>query len=169
MHTSNVLGAWILTAADRIRGAADAVGLAERELAALVLVSTHPGTGIDWLYRRLGLTQSGGVRLVARLVELGLVERAGSGGRSGVQLTLTQQGRALLALGLRARAAAIDALLAPFDATEAALLVTTAEKGLAAESRQRLDADIACRLCDWQSCGEGCPIDQSVGPASTGS
>jgi DNA-binding MarR family transcriptional regulator len=162
MHDSNVLGAWLLAGADRIREAVASVGVAERDLAALVLIDTHPGRGIDWLFRRLGLTQSGSVRLVDRLAALGLVERSGAGGRGGVRLEVTDAGRNVLADGLRARDRAIAELTSAFDPGERDQLAALAHKALTSRRRERVEADIACRLCDWPVCGAPCPVDDSV-------
>lgn len=42
-------------------------GLGLRDVAALTLVASHEGCSVDWLRSRIGLTQSGTVRLVDRL------------------------------------------------------------------------------------------------------
>lgn len=162
MHNSNVVGAWLLDAADRIRTAVATAGVAERELAALVLLRSHPGSGIDWLYPRLGLTQSGTVRLVDRMAALGLVVRSGVGGRGGVRVVLTDLGDDVLDRGLAARSRVLAQLTSAFTKAERAQLVALADKALTAQSRERLDADIACRFCDWSGCGDACPVDDSV-------
>ncbi len=165
MHTTagNALSAWVVIASDLAESATvEATGLPERALAALVLVSNRPACGIDWLYRRLGITQSGAVRLVDRLEDLGLLMREKTSGRREVALHLTGAGRTRLRQGLRARATRLEALVAPLSPGEQAQLVELIAKSLARGSRQREQADIACRLCDWDACTPDCPLDASV-------
>lgn len=167
MHTgaTNALSAWVVIASDLAEsGTAEASGLPERALAALVLVSNRPACGIDWLYRRLGITQSGAVRLVDRLEDMGLLIRERTPGRREVALHLTAAGAARLRRGLRARAAGLETLVASLSPSEQTQLVELIAKSLAQGSRQREQADVACRLCDWEACTSHCPLDESVVP-----
>jgi DNA-binding MarR family transcriptional regulator len=95
MHYENVVSAWVLHAHDALVAAAEEEELDPRELAALTLISSHAGSSIEWLRPRVGLTQSGTVRLVDRLESEGLVRRGGGTGRA-VALTLTRAGAARL-------------------------------------------------------------------------
>src|SRR5215213_7059894 len=95
MHTGNVVVAWIISAQDRLQDAMGQVGLDPRELAALTLVASHDGCSMDWLRERVGLTQSGTVRLVDRLTTRQLLRRGASTGR-GVPLHLTVPGEQCL-------------------------------------------------------------------------
>jgi DNA-binding MarR family transcriptional regulator len=167
MHTSatNALSAWVVIASDLAESATvEAIGLPERPLAALVLIGNRPACGIDWLYRRLGITQSGAVRLVDRLEEIGLLKRERTPGRREVALHLTAAGEARLREGLRARAASLETLVAPLSPNEQTQLVKLIAKSLARGRRQRGQADVACRLCDWDACTPDCPLDRSVVP-----
>lgn len=160
---ANALSAWLVLASDLAEAEAlEATGLAERGLATLVLVANHPGCSADWLYRRLGITQSGTVRLLDRLEGMGLVSRERAQGRREVSLRLTVAGETRLARGLRARASALEMLLAPLSESERAQLAALSAKALAAGTRRRRDADVACRLCDWKACRPDCPLDASV-------
>src|SRR5688572_2820179 len=96
MHTANVVVAWIATAQDRLDDGVAELGLHPRELTALTLVRTHEGCSLEWLRARVGLTQSGTVRLVDRLAARGLLERGRSTGR-GVPLRATPDADAVLA------------------------------------------------------------------------
>jgi DNA-binding MarR family transcriptional regulator len=87
--------------------------LAEREVAALVLLNSHPGAGVDWLYPRLGLAQSGTVQLVDRLAVADLIERGAAPSRRGVPLTLTASGRRLLGQAVTGRATPCSPRLRP--------------------------------------------------------
>ncbi|HEX3830713.1 MAG TPA: MarR family winged helix-turn-helix transcriptional regulator [Solirubrobacteraceae bacterium] len=167
MHTTatNALSAWVVIASDLAESAtAEASGLPERALAALVFVSNRPACGIDWLYRRLGVTQSGAVRLVDRLEDHGLLIRERTAGRREVALRLTAAGEACLSHGLRARAASLETLVAPLSPDEQTQLVKLIAKSLAHGRRRRDQADVACRLCEWDACTPDCPVDESVVP-----
>jgi DNA-binding MarR family transcriptional regulator len=125
---------------------------------------------VDWLHRRLGITQSGTVRLLDRLQQSDLITRDHRAGQREVEITLTDAGRRALASGLDARAEALQALLAPLSDSDQRQLIKLISKALAAGTRSRDAADVACRLCDWPGCGPGCPVDRSVAtrPESSG-
>ena len=92
-RTANLLGALSLVAGDRVR---DATGAEPTWSAALVTLQTMTdGGSIDELRRVLGLSHSGGVRVVKALSRAGLVElrRDPDDGRA-VQVRLTGDGRA---------------------------------------------------------------------------
>lgn len=165
MHDeSNLIAAWALSAVDAVTAGYGSVGLAEREAAALVLLGSHPGAGVDWLYPRLGLTQSGTVRLVDRLAEAGLVERGGVLAGRRVPLTLTAAGQQRLDQATAARADAVAAVTAALTAAEREILTRLAGQALGGMARDRAAADTACRLCDWPGCPRPCPVDASVPP-----
>src|SRR5689334_15046081 len=93
MHESNLWAAWTLRSHDALTaGLPDGLGL--RDAAALTLIGSHPGCSADWLWARIGLTQSGTVRLVDRLEGLGYVERERSG--RSLRLTLLPAGEEAL-------------------------------------------------------------------------
>jgi DNA-binding MarR family transcriptional regulator len=153
-------------ATDAMDGAQlEVADLPERSLAALVLLRNRPRSNVDWLYRRLGITQSGAVRLVDRLVTLGLVRREKEPGRKEVALLVTVSGEARLQQGLAARATAMQALVESLSAAEQTQLATLVGKALAGGTRRREEADVACRLCDWDACKPVCPLDASVAEA----
>lgn len=159
----NILSAWLnLGAGEAERRVVDAVGLPERGLAALVLIDSHPGCGVDWLYRRLGITQSGTVRLLDRLQSSELIRRHRPEGQRGVEITLSAAGRSVLARGVAARANAMRQLLSPLSQQERDQLIALITRVLSERTRERQCADILCRLCDWPACTEKCPVDASV-------
>lgn len=161
MHDENVLSAWVLNAHDALAAAADAVELGPRELAALTLISAHDGCSVDWLRRRVDLTQSGTVRLVDRLEARGLLSRGEIVGR-GVPLHVTRTGRKTLAAWQTARSRAVDDLLAGLPDSRRHALVAAMATALRGQRRQRLQADTTCRTCSWSECGDSCPVDRSV-------
>jgi DNA-binding MarR family transcriptional regulator len=158
----NVIGAWVLHMADAVLSAVEDSGPAPREAAALVLVATHPGCGIDWLRGRLGLTQSGTVRLVDRLVAEHWLVRGETSTRRSVQLYVTEAGQRQVDRVLGGRGETLGRLLAPLTAEEQQVLAGLATRMLRQADRDRCAADRACRLCNWPSCEPACPVDQSV-------
>ncbi|WP_370616985.1 MarR family transcriptional regulator [Mumia qirimensis] len=159
MHTSNVWAAAVTAGADRLTEALPE-GLGMRDVEALTLVVNHPGATVEWLRSRVGLTQSGTVRLVDRLEQLGLVRRRRSGRE--VVLTLTTTARRRLTAWDRARDAAMADVLVGLTAEERDVLADLLAKALLRTPRTRPDADRACRTCTWARCEPQCPVDASV-------
>jgi MarR family transcriptional repressor of emrRAB len=170
-RTVNVFAALTLLASDAQRGATEvAAGRSDAAPAALAsLIDAPSGRSVDQLRQMVGLTPSGGVRLVDRLVADGLVERRpGNDGRV-VLVRLTRRGRGAAQRVLAARAAAVEQLLEPLDADERetlrALAAKMIEGGVVSrlEARRRGDVPTGgwlCRLCDQAACGRGageCP------------
>jgi DNA-binding MarR family transcriptional regulator len=162
MHAANVLQAWIITAYDELTAGLEANGLSLRELAALTLIAEHPGCSTDWLYPRVGLTQSGAVRLLDRLVERELVARSRPAGGRGGALSVTRRGAAARRKGLAVGDRVLDGLLQPLSAEERTALTALLDTSLRARSAARLDADRSCRTCNWRLCVPDCPVDASV-------
>jgi DNA-binding MarR family transcriptional regulator len=158
MHESNLWAAWTLRSHDVLTAALpDGLGL--RDAAALTLVESHPDCSVDWLLARIGLTQSGTVRLIDRLESLGYLTRARAG--RAVRLNLLPAGMDVLRQWNEAREAAGDEVLgglSPQQRTDLNLLLGQA---LRRTERLRVDADTTCRLCDWTACTE-CPVSESV-------
>ena len=165
MHgrVGNALSALALQVADATDEAVrTATGLSERELAALVLVGNRTGCSVSWLHARLGLTQSGAVRLLDRLQELSLIERTRTVGQRETALSVTARGEATVNRGTAARAEAIDAQLAGLTAAERDTFLALAARALAGHARSRDEGDEACRLCDWRVCSPGCPMEHAI-------
>lgn len=167
----NVLGAFALALCDEMKGAtAQAAGHTGAGPAALVALSDLlAGRSVDDLRRAVGLTHSGGVRVVDRLVGDGLAERRpGPDGRS-VALRLTPAGRRLAGKVRDARQVSLQRVLDVLDEREQAALGDILDKLVAGVVDQRLEARGAgatppggwlCRLCDPVACerAEGiCP------------
>ena len=161
MHTANVVVAWIATAQDRLDDGVAELGLHPRELAALTLVHTHEGCSLEWLRPRVGLTQSGTVRLVDRLAARGLLARGPSTGR-GVPLRVTADAVALLDRWKDVRDGIVDGLLVGVRAEARRSIVDGMAAALLAHGRRRVEADLSCRRCSWAECGDDCPVDHSV-------
>jgi DNA-binding MarR family transcriptional regulator len=166
-QTANLLGALALAVSDRVSDAVAAVaGHGASGPAALVALDGYAGgASIDALRRFLGLTHSGAVRLVDRLVADGLAERRiGIDGRS-VSVHLTPQGRRTARRVASAREAMLEQVLAalgPARREQANALLTELLQGLAGDPE---DAPRICRLCDGNACGRArgaCPVIQDT-------
>jgi len=162
-RTANLLGALSLLAADRVR---EATGAEPTWSAALVSLQTMTdGGSIDDLRRVLGLSHSGGVRVVKALSRAELVElrRDPDDGRA-VQVRLTEQGAAAATRIRAARLEALDSLLDELDPAARDQLDALLAKALAAATGDRDDARHICRLCDPGVCGhpERCPVTRAA-------
>ena len=162
-RTANLLGALSLIAADRVRAA---TGAEPTWSAALVSLQTMTdGGSIDQLRRVLGLSHSGGVRVVKALNRDELVElrRDLDDGRA-VRVRLTERGRVAAARIRAARLDALDALLDPLAPAERAQLDELLARTLGAATGDRDDARHICRLCDPDVCGHPtrCPVTRSA-------
>jgi DNA-binding MarR family transcriptional regulator len=162
-RAANLLGAHALVAADRMRLA---TGMELSSAAVLSALRTFAdGASIDQLRRVLGLSHSGGVRIVNRLEGRGLVarERDPADGRA-VRLHLTPEGDRAARRVLAARRAALASLLTPLDARQTADLERLLERLLAAATDEHEAANRICRLCEPDVCGhpDRCPVTQAA-------
>jgi DNA-binding MarR family transcriptional regulator len=169
-RTANLLGALSLTAADRVR---EATGAEATWSAALVSLQTMTdGGSIDDLRRVLGLSHSGGVRVVKALSRAGLADqrRDPRDGRA-VQVHLTEEGRAAATRIRAARLEALDDLLNGLAPAERDTLAGLLERTLGAATGGREDARHICRLCDPDVCGHParCPVTRSADALSRAS
>ncbi len=160
---ANLLGALSLAVMDRIeQGARDIIDHGGETPAALVVVGYGPGMTNDKLRRILGLSHSGTVRLVDRLVSDRLIERRqGKDGRE-IALHLTAKGAAtrtnLLASRISAVASLVD-VLAPSERKQLGELIRDV---LARQDTSELDRFTICRMCDNRVC-TNCPLPTTIG------
>jgi MarR family transcriptional regulator, negative regulator of the multidrug operon emrRAB len=163
VRAANLLGAHALVVADRMRHAA---GMELSSAAVLSALQTFAdGATIDQLRRVLGLSHSGGVRIVTRLASQGLVAReADPADRRAVRVHLTAEGRRAARGVIAARKQTLAALLAPLGIRETAELERLLERLLAAVTDDREAANRICRLCDPDVCGhpDRCPVTQAA-------
>ena len=118
-RTSNLLGVVGLAVADRIQESArEILKHAGETPAALVVIGYDLGPTNDQLRRILGLSHSGTVRLVDRLVADGLVQRREGSDKREIALYATKRGKALREKILKERLAAIRPLLDPLTNVE---------------------------------------------------
>ena len=167
-RSANILGAWLLLAADSLGATTEqAAGHRGALAATLVVLRQEPGIGIDRLGATLRVSQPAAVRLVNQLVEAGLARR-GAGGPDGrrTSVRLTAAGTRAAGAVLKSRQRAIEDLLSGLSPAERDQLARLAEKACVAGIDGWLHAQQVCRLCDIVSCPPAsCPVDAAGGPA----
>jgi DNA-binding MarR family transcriptional regulator len=174
----NVLGALSLAVADQMSDAVAAAADQSLTAAAALSALEHfaDGCSIDRLRRILGLTSSGTVRLVDRLVSAGDVRRReGPDGRT-TSIELTAAGRRAARRVTAARGAVLQDALGDLSPAERADLDRLAARVLESVVRGKLARDAGgestrwiCRLCNLHACGraEGrCPAANAAAAAS---
>jgi DNA-binding MarR family transcriptional regulator len=162
-RAANLLGAHALVVVDRVR---EATGMEMSSASVLTALETFAdGASIDAVRRILGLSHSGGVRIVRRLEAAGLVRREPDPRDArAVRLHLTASGAREARRLLAARQAAIEPLLDALGERERAALERLLERLLAAATPDGDAANRICRLCDPDVCGHPhrCPVTQAV-------
>jgi DNA-binding MarR family transcriptional regulator len=162
-RAANLLGAHALVVCDRMR---EAAGMELSSAAVLTALDTFAdGASIDALRRVLGLSHSGGVRIVKRLEAEGLVTREPDpADRRAVRLHLTGAGEREARRLLAARQAALTTLLGGLGERERAALERLLERLLASVTSGGDDANRICRQCDPGLCGHParCPVTQAA-------
>jgi len=165
-RAANLLGAAVLALHDRLREATEeAANHGAAGPAALVTVGKYPGRSIEHLRGALGLTHSGAVRLVDRLVDAGLLRRFSGSDRRSRMLELTPAGHAVAAAVGDRRLAVLDDALSVLDDAEQASLEGILQKLLAALVSDRRSVRRICRLCDEEACtaeDHRCPTDAAA-------
>jgi len=151
---ANVLGALALVLTDQTAAAAATAG--QSLTAAAALSALHhflDRPTVDRLRRVLGLTPSGTVRLVDRLVEAGLVTRGpGADGRSR-SILLTPRGRRAAARISAARADLLTGALDGLSRRDREALGDLLGRVMANVVRDKDGGAWICRLCDLGACG----------------
>ena len=179
---ANLLGALSTGISDGINeSAALAAGLEGAASAALVaLLDFMPSGSVRRLSQVVGLTHSGAVRVVDRLVAEGLVTRGSSVDARSRSVTLTARGARVARDVRAARERSVTDVLEQLTAGERATLTTLCERMVQGITEQRLNVRNAgdtpaggalCRLCDFGACGRDigrCPAALTVAKFRTG-
>jgi DNA-binding MarR family transcriptional regulator len=166
-QAANLLGALTLALADRLEGAVTAASrLSESDAAALsALHQFLDAPRVDLLAQVLGLSSSGTVRLVDRLVGAGLARRTTSGDGRVTSVALTASGRRRAESVARSRLTLFDQALDALTPEERRQLGELTGKVLAGLVRPPGATRWTCRLCDLDVCGraEGhCPTYEAA-------
>jgi DNA-binding MarR family transcriptional regulator len=161
-RTANVLGALALVVSDRAAAAVtDATGQSTSAAAALSALSEFlDRPTLDDLRKVLGLTPSGVVRLVDRLVDAGLVTReAGADARSRA-IVLTEEGRRLATKMSRVRMETLAGALDGLTERELDDFHRVLSRVMANVVQAKDGGAWICRMCDLAACersGGRCP------------
>ena len=171
---ANLLGALSTGLNDGIHestvAAADLEGAAPAALIALLDFSPHGS--VHALSQVVGLTHSGGVRLVDRLVAAGYAERGPGRNARSLTVTLTPTGAALAHSVRAARHNVITRTTGQLSDIQRATLTKLCESLIGELTQQRLEQRAAggapaggalCRMCDFTACGRdhgACPAAQ---------
>jgi DNA-binding MarR family transcriptional regulator len=159
---ANLLGALSLAVMDRIeQGARDIIGHGGETPAALIVIGYGPGMTNDKLRRILGLSHSGTVRLVDRLVSDRLVERRPGKDSREVALHLTPKGAASRKDLLTARISAVASFVDVLSPSERKRLGELIRDVLARQDTSEMDRFTICRMCDNGVCSN-CPLPTTV-------
>ncbi|MEM7467561.1 MAG: MarR family transcriptional regulator [Pseudomonadota bacterium] len=157
-QTSNLLGVVAFEVSNRIEASArEIMKRAGETAAALVVIGYDLGPTNDQLRRVLGLTHSGTVRLIDRLVDDGLVIRKEGEDKREIALYATKRGKALREQIMKERLAAIRPLLNTLTRAEQENLYSLLHKILASMETTDMERRTLCRLCDDRVC-TNCPI-----------
>jgi DNA-binding MarR family transcriptional regulator len=166
-QTANLLGALSLMIDDRMADAmGEAGGRPESAAAALsALLHFLDRPSVDLLRQVLGLTSSGTVRMVDKMVQEGYVERGPGADRRSTSIALTKAGRAAAKRVGEARTDVLHGALAGLSAEERAVLGTIMGKVLVGLMREPGAVRWMCRLCDTGVCRGaegGCPVGNAA-------
>jgi DNA-binding MarR family transcriptional regulator len=168
---ANRLGALALRLTDRmVLAVTVGAGLSLSAATALSAIDRFfaEAPSIDALRRVVGLTPSGGVRLVDGLEAEGLVRRrTGHDGRVRV-IELTAKGRRAQLAIVEAREQVLLEALTPLSARERDALGSIVDKMLIALVQGPRPGPAMCRLCATEVCGaergQPCPITRAALP-----
>jgi DNA-binding MarR family transcriptional regulator len=165
---ANLLGALSLVVTDQTaQTVATAAGQSISAAAALsALHHFLDRPTLDQLRKVLGLTPSGAVRLVDRLVDAGLVTRgAGDDGRSR-SVTLTEAGERVAEQITAARAALLTDALDGLSSAERRTLHALMGRVMANIVHSKDGGAWICRLCDLDACGRAAGLCPAANAAS---
>ncbi len=149
----NLLGALATGVSDAVNdGVAEATGLDPAASTALIaLLDFLPGGSVRRLSQVIGITHSGAVRLLDRLVDAGLVARATGEDARSRSIMLTRAGRVLARRARSARAARIARIVDDIPQRDRAVLTQLCEGVIATITRQRLEQRAAHAPPAWGS------------------
>lgn len=143
--------------------------------ALLTLLDFTPAGSVHRLAQGLGLSHSGAVRLVDRLVDAELVGRGPGPDQRSVTITLTKNGKSLARRLRRTREREVDGALLGLSDRQRRELTKAYELVIANLTRDRLAQRSAgrspaggglCRMCDFTACGRPdgqCPTARETG------
>ena len=156
----NLLGAMGFAISDRVNAATQSLlGFGGEAAAAIVQIGTTPGATILVVSRAINLSHSATTRIVAKLVQQGLLaKRDGKDGRE-VLLHLSEAGQAVMTQILASRQAEIARLISALGPDQRRELERLVETMLSGAPRDDVEAMQICRLCNEGVCPQDtCPV-----------
>lgn len=173
----NLLGTVALGLTDAMLGDAGSANDVDSTAAAalVTMLDLARSPSVQRLSQMVGISHSGAVRLVNRLVDAGLVERSPGPDARTLTVSLTRPGRTLARRIRAARRAAIEASLSGLTESHRSQLTTICEVLVANLTAARLATRRAgqlpsggalCRMCDPVACGRPdgrCPAAVTAG------
>ncbi|HET6161107.1 MAG TPA: MarR family transcriptional regulator [Dongiaceae bacterium] len=160
-HTANILGALAVLIQDRVESAwQSALDLSPMAAAAVVQIDNEPGSSIEQVAGRIGLTHSATVRVIDKLAERGLVEKDRARKDARAQsLKLSKAGKRIAQQLHETRNGVTDDLLSGLDAAQRKALEQAISAILHRTVEPGREADVTCRVCDDRRCTPDiCPI-----------
>jgi MarR family transcriptional repressor of emrRAB len=160
-HTANILGALAVLIQDRVERTWQAeLDLSPMAAAALVQIEYEPGSSIELVAGRIGLTHSATVRVIDKLVERGCVDKDRAREDARAQsLKLSKSGKRLAQQLHGARNQVTDDLLSGLGPTQRRGLEEAVRAILHRCVEPGREADVTCRVCDDRRCAPDiCPI-----------
>jgi DNA-binding MarR family transcriptional regulator len=166
-RSANLFGTVGLAVSDRIRAAGeDELGLGGSAPMAVVALSTYlAGEPLEVIGRAFGITGSAAVRLIDRLEEAGLAERAAGPDNRRVSVRLTPKGDRRAKAILARRESELTGVLGALSPAERKQLARLHEKLLAQLPEDVPAARRVCRFCDVDACGHydgRCPVTRGI-------
>ena len=154
----NLLGAFVLAVADRLRvETEEAIGHSGAAAAALMVIAQFPDRTVEFLRQAIGLSHPAAVRVVDRLVEQDLVRRRPAGRGPAVALRTTAAGERQARRILELRQEILADALPELSAAESKTLTKVLEKALL--HLTDTPRTTICRLCDLGGCRRtDCPV-----------
>jgi DNA-binding MarR family transcriptional regulator len=177
----NLLGALAAGLTDGVHEAMSAAAQLDQAAATalIALLDFSPRGSVQTLSQVLGLTHSGTVRLVDRLVTAGYVARMPGRDARSRSPRLTTSGVRVARRVRIAREGAIAHTIGTLSDSERAALTGLCEHLVSAITRQRLEQRAAgltpaggalCRMCDFTACGRqkgACPAAEAAAASGT--
>jgi len=164
-QTANILGTLAVVIQDRVEGAwQSTLDLSPMAAAAIVQTEMEPGSSIEQVATRIGLSHSATVRVIDKLVERGLIEkdRARKDARQQ-SLSLSKAGKRVAEQLHAVRNDVTDSLLAGMDQGQVTALHQAVCRILNKAVTTNREGDVVCRVCDERRCTPDiCPIQPAA-------
>lgn len=163
-YPANILGALAVGLTDLQSAAmAEAASLSVLETSVLLIAFTRPGSIVGDVAKTIGLSHSGAVRTIDRLVDGLLLRKTAGHDRRTVGIRCTLLGRKRAERALSVRAEVMERLLEVVPMKDRKILTTASERLLHLLPRDRVDAWRICRFCEHSVCrGKDCPVGSRV-------